>query len=159
MSFHDVDGLLHQERIEQPPNHSVSSILNSSKTPVNVHCKNLGLSGRLKRGAGTHLASWLQELSFELSHVSHEAVHQWLLSEPDPQTETVLPNVIKHVGTKSLGHNNPILSVAYGGELLVTKDEKPMRLWRAKDATLLRVISGCPGDTVSFSPSRQKIVT
>ena len=79
-----------------------------------MHCKNLGLSGRLKRGAGTHLASWLQELSFELSHVSHEAVHQWRLSEPDPQTETVLPNVIKHVGTKSLGHNNPILSVAYG---------------------------------------------
>ena len=159
MTFHDEDGLLHQKRIEQPPTNSVSSILNSSKAPVNVHFKNLGLSGRLKRGAGTHLASLLQELSFELSHVSHEAVHQWLLSEPDPQTETVLPNVIKHVGTKSLGHSNPILSVAYGGELLVTKDEKPMRLWRAKDATLLRVISGCPGDTVSFSPSRQKIVT
>ena len=161
MTFHDEDGLLHPERIEQPPNHFVSSILHSSKAPANVHCKNLGLSGRLKRGAGVRIFNNLnsQELSFKLSHVSHEAVHQWLLSEPDPQTETVLPNVIKHVGTKSLGHSNPILSVAYGGELLVTKDEKPMRLWRAKDATLLRVISGCPGDTVSFSPSRQKIVT
>ena len=42
---------------------------------------------------------------------------------------------------------------------MITKDEKSMRLWHAKDGTLLRVISGCPGDTVSFSPGRQKIVT
>ena len=86
-------------------------------------------------------------------------VYEWLLSESDQQTEAVIQNVIKHVGIKSLGHNNLILSFAYSRKVLVTKDEKSMRLWRAKDGTLLRVISVCPGDTVSFSPRGQKIVT
>ena len=62
LTFSDENKLLRQERIEQPPTHSVSSISNSSKEPVNVHCKNVGLSGRLKKGAGTYLASWLQNL-------------------------------------------------------------------------------------------------
>ena len=121
LTYHDEDGLLHQERIEQPATHSVSSIQSSSKAPVKGHCKNVGLSGRLMKGAGTHLESWLQELSFELSNVSQEEVYEWLLSEPDPKTETVLQNVIKHVGTKRLGHNNPILSVAYSGELFLQR--------------------------------------
>ena len=120
LTYHDEDGLLHQERIEQPATHSVSSIQSSSKAPVKGHCKNVGLSGRLKKGAGTHLASWLQELSFELSNVSQEEVYEWLLSEPDPKTEILLQNVIKQVGTKNLDHNNRIVSIAYGGELLVT---------------------------------------
>ena len=34
-----------------------------------------------------------------------------------------------------------------------------MRLWRSKDGTLLRVVSGCVGDGVAFSPTGQKIVT
>ena len=112
LTSHDEDGTLHQKRIVQPQPPSVSSNSKSSKAIDKEQCKNVGLSGRLKKGAGTHLASWLQELSFELSNVSREEVHQWLLSEPDPQTEAVLQNVIKHVGTKSLGHDNPILSVA-----------------------------------------------
>ena len=34
-----------------------------------------------------------------------------------------------------------------------------MRLWRARDGTLLRVVSACKGDAVAFSTSGQNIVT
>ena len=34
-----------------------------------------------------------------------------------------------------------------------------MRLWRAKDGTLLRVIGSCLGKQVAFSPTGNNIVT
>ena len=88
-----------------------------------------------------------------------EEAHKWLSFCKDSQTEKVVENVRKQVGSENVGHHNPILSYSHSEELLVTKDEKSMRLWRVKDGTLLRVVAGCPGDGVSFSPSGQKIVT
>ena len=120
---------------------------------------NVGLPGRLTKGAGTHLASWLQELSFDLSNVTPEEAYAWLLLPRNPRTDEILDKVRKHIGNENLGHNNPILTSAHSGELLVTKDEKSMRLWRSKDGTLLRVVSGCVGNAVAFSPTGQKIVT
>merc|ERR1712150_50048 len=60
---------------------------------------------------------------------------------------------------KTVGHSRPIFDVAMRGGLLVTKDERSMRLWRARDGTLLRVITACPGKGVAFSPSGNNIVT
>ena len=34
-----------------------------------------------------------------------------------------------------------------------------MRLWRARDCNLLRVIGGCTGKAVAFSPTGNNIVT
>ena len=49
--------------------------------------------------------------------------------------------------------------MAYSGEVLVTKDEGCMRLWRAGgDCALLRVVS-CPGRHVAFHTNGQYIVT
>ena len=48
---------------------------------------------------------------------------------------------------------------AVSGELLATKDEKSMRLWRSRDGTLLRVVTAGPGSRVAFSPTGNNIVT
>ena len=34
-----------------------------------------------------------------------------------------------------------------------------MRLWRARDGTLLRVVGACSGKGIAFSPNGQNIVT
>ena len=60
---------------------------------------------------------------------------------------------------KNAGHSGPIVDAAMSGELLATKDEKCMRLWRARDGTLLRVVSACAGSGVAFSPCGHYIVT
>ena len=114
----------------------------------------LGLPGRLSKGAGTHLASWLQEVA----NVTPEEAILWLEAPRDSRTPDVLTALRQQHG-KNLGHAGRIVDAAFSGELLVTKDEKCMRLWRARDGTLLRVVSACHGDGVAFSPSGHNIVS
>ena len=115
----------------------------------------LGLPGRLSKGAGTHLASWLQEVS----NVSDEEALAWLEQPRHPKTDEVLAAVQGHHGSKSLGHSGPVVDAAFSGELLATKDRSSMRLWRARDGALLRVVSACHGDAIAFSPTGSNIVT
>ena len=115
----------------------------------------LGLPGRLSKGAGTHLASWLQEVS----NITDEEALSWLAQPRHPKTEEVLVAVQGHHGSKSLGHSGPVVAASFSGELLATKDKSSMRLWRARDGTLLRVVSACPGNGIAFSPSGSNIVT
>eukprot|EP00929_Paragymnodinium_shiwhaense_P040380 TRINITY_DN21093_c0_g1_i1.p1 TRINITY_DN21093_c0_g1~~TRINITY_DN21093_c0_g1_i1.p1 ORF type:complete len:147 (+),score=27.75 TRINITY_DN21093_c0_g1_i1:102-542(+) len=113
-----------------------------------------GLPGRLKKGAGTHLASWLQEVG----NVPLEEAAEWLRA-PREEATTELLAALKQKHGKAVGHSGPIIDAAACGQLLVTKDAGSMRLWRARDGTLLRVITACPGDAVAFSPSGNNIVT
>jgi hypothetical protein len=117
----------------------------------------LGLPGRLSKGAGTHLASWLQEVD----NVSAEEATAWLdrgSTQEDERTREAVATLREQHGKKA-GHAGKIIAAAYSGELLATKDEKSMRLWRARDGTLLRVVSACTGNAVAFGPSGQNIVT
>mmetsp|Transcript_18753 Transcript_18753/g.30093 ORF Transcript_18753/g.30093 Transcript_18753/m.30093 type:complete len:148 (+) Transcript_18753:80-523(+) len=114
----------------------------------------VGLPGRLSKGAGTHLASWLQEVS----NVLNEEANLWLEQPKDPRTANVFAALTERHG-KSAGHSQPIIDAAVSGELLATKDAKSMRLWRARDGALLRVVSACPGKGVAFSPTGNNIVT
>lgn len=152
----------------------------------------VGLPGRLSKGAGTHLASWLQvrecassaasrlrcagnELPLcaarrgsprqncdvhpqEVGNVGTEEAIAWLEAARHPQTQAVLEALRQRHG-KTVGHAGKIVDAAFSGELLATKDEKSMRLWRARDGTLLRVVSACPGDSVAFAPNGQNIAT
>ena len=113
-----------------------------------------GIVGRLKKGAGTHLASWLQEVD----NISNEEALVWLAAEPNPKLEQALAK-LKETHGKNGGHANKIIDASFSGELLVTKDDKSMRLWRARDCNLLRVIGGCLGNRVVFSPTGNNIVT
>jgi hypothetical protein len=117
-------------------------------------------AGRLKKGAGTHLASWLQEVS----NVAPEEAESWI-QEKTPEdmksNEKVIQILDKLRGLygRNAGHTGPIIDIAYSGELLATKDEASLRLWRKRDCTLLRVVTACAGDSVAFSPSGGNIVT
>merc|ERR1712018_611925 len=106
------DGARQKEKLQ----HQVASSSKTS-TPFKQSQKHqghiVGLSWRLTKGAGTHLASWLQELSIELSNVTAEEAHSWLLLPQDPRTDEALDKVRKSIGNESLGHNNPILSSAH----------------------------------------------
>ena len=115
----------------------------------------IGLSGRLSKGAGTHLASWLQEVA----NVSQNEAMSWLEEPPHPRTEEALAALRKRHSSQNAGHAGPIIDASFSGELLATKDEKCLRLWRARDGTLLRVVSACPGTRVAFSPCGSNIVT
>ena len=125
-----------------------------SKPASTAQTRQVGLPGRLTRGAGTHLASWLQEVD----NVTEEEAMSWLTSERHVKTAQVLEKLQGQHG-KMLGHAGKITDAAYSGELLATKDAKSMRLWRASSGTLLRVIGACPGTAVAFSPTGQNIVT
>ena len=120
--------------------------------PTNNQAK--GLPGRLAKGAGTHLASWLQEVD----NISQEQALSWLSSDKHPKTEECLAK-LKETHGKTAGHAKNIIDAAFSGELLATKDDKSMRLWRARDCNLLRVIGGCTGKAVAFSPTGNNIVT
>ena len=70
----------------------------------------LGLPGRLYKGAGTHLASWLQEVD----NVKKDEVVSWLLQPQHPRTSSeVLAAVQGKHGSKSLGHSGPLLDAAF----------------------------------------------
>jgi hypothetical protein len=118
-----------------------------------------GLPGRLSKGAGTHLASWLQE-STELS--PSEAQQLLNLNQTSARStirgERALAGLLTAHGKKA-GHSKPITDVAYSGDLIISKDSGSMRLWRASgDYALLRVVS-CPGVHVSVHSNGQFIVT
>lgn len=117
-----------------------------------------GCSGRLSKGAVTHLASWLQEVS-ALTASEGQALLD--ASEPagsSPRGERARAGLREARG-KQAGHAKPITDVATSGELIVTKDPRSMRLWRAsRDFPLLRVVT-CSGRHVAFSPTGQFIVT
>ena len=153
----------------------------------------LGLPGRLSKGAGTHLASWLQQVS----NVPEEEAIAWLESPRHERTNEAVA-ALQHCHGKTVGHAGQILDAAFSGDLLVTKDATSLRLWRARcavgdqrycgfflsiclasvcvksiqddalltcvacfrrDGSLLRVLSGCAGDSVAFSSSGHNIVT
>ena len=111
-------------------------------------------SGRLTKGAGTHLASWLQEVS----NIPQTEARSWLEQPIHPKTAETLASLKRQHG-KNAGHPGKIVDVSFSGELVVTKEVRSMRLWRARDGTLLRVVSACKGDGVAFSPTGQNIVT
>ena len=117
-----------------------------------------GLSGRLTKSAGTHLASWLQEVT---ALTVEEA--QTMLDTSKPIDSTVR-GARAHAGLveahgKRAGHSKPITDMAHSGDLIATKDPRSMRLWRAHgDFALLRVVT-CRGRNVSFHESGQYIVT
>merc|ERR1711959_302294 len=114
----------------------------------------VGLPGRLSKGAGTHLASWLQEVD----NVTAEEAMAWLQQPENERTRDAVASLREQHG-RTAGHAGKIIAAAYSGELLATKDEKCMRLWRARDGTLLRVVSACVGNAVAFAPNGQNIVT
>ena len=114
----------------------------------------VGLPGRLSKGAGTHLASWLQEVD----NIEPAEAMGWLEQDRHPRTRAEV-EALRELHGRKAGHAGKIIDAAFSGELLLTKDETSMRMWRARGGTLLRVVSACPGDGVAFSPSGNNIVT
>ena len=122
-----------------------------------------GLPGRLTKGAGTHLASWLQEVQA----LSAEEGQALLDARGEEEEEGATENVrgvrakeglfAKH-GAR-VGHANKVLDVCWSGEMVLTKDKASLRLWRARgDFALLRVVS-CRGAHVAVHSCGQFIVT
>ena len=118
-----------------------------------------GLPCRLSKGAGTHLASWLQA-----SNALSPEEAQVLLDENGCSAKAsvrgarALEGLLAAHGKKA-GHAKPITDVAFSGEILVSKDASSMRLWRASgDYTLLRVVAA-GGKHVAIHRSGQFIVS
>ena len=122
-----------------------------------------GLPGRLSKGAGTHLASWLQEVQA----LSAEEGQALLDARGEEAGEEAGENVrgarakeglfAKH-GARA-GHSHKITDVCWSGEMVLTKDRASLRLWRARgDFALLRVVSA-RGLHVAVHPCGQFIVT
>ena len=119
-----------------------------------------GFTGRLTKGAGTHLASWLQEVDALTADEAQSLLdtHQPDGARSTPRGERAWAGLQGAHG-KRMGHAKKITDVAFSGELLATKDPSSMRLWRARgDFALLRVVS-CRGKHVAFHPCGQFIVT
>ncbi len=121
-----------------------------------------GLPGRLTKGAGTHLASWLQEVTV----LSKESA-QSLLDGTDENSSMSNNNMrkeraiagLKAAHGENAGHANPITDMAYSGDIIITKDRAGMRLWRSRgDYALLRVVT-CKGKHAAFHSNGQFIVT
>ena len=129
----------------------MSVVKNSAPVPK-------GLPGRLTKGAGTHLASWLQQCSAISAEEAQELLDNSNSAGEGGRGAISLDGLIQAHGDRA-GHSRPFTDVAYSGDILITKDPASMRLWRARgDYALLRVVS-CPGSDVTFHPSGQFIVT
>ena len=119
-----------------------------------------GLPGRLTRGAGTHLASWLQE-STALSLEEGQSLLDSGFSVAESsgvRGKRALDGLYQKHG-KKVGHTNLVSDVAYSGDILISKDSGGMRLWRAGgDFALLRCVSA-KGAHVAVHESGQFIVT
>ena len=118
-----------------------------------------GLPGRLSKGAGTHLASWLQE-STALTPQEAQSLLDSCESRAknSPKGEKALAGLRDRHGNRC-GHSKPITDVAFSGDLLVSKDDGSMRMWRSGgDYALLRVVA-CRGKHVAFHRTGQFIVT
>jgi len=119
-------------------------------------------AGRLARGAGTHLASWLQEVD-ALSGEEAQAILDGCGSEggggpPGSALAAALEGITRVHGARG-GHARAITGAAISGDLLATKDPQSMRLWRSRgDFALLRVVTS-RGAHVAFHPGGQFIVT
>ena len=137
-----------------PMSLSSLSLLSSEDTKV-VR----GFPGRLTRGAGTHLASWLQESS-ALSSAEGQSLldSNFSTASSTVRGQRALAGLFSKHGKKA-GHSNPISDIAYSGDILVSKDKGGMRLWRASgDFALLRCVSSW-GPHVAIHESGQFIVT
>ena len=119
-----------------------------------------GFTGRLTKGAGTHLASWLQEVDALAADEAQSLLdtHQPDGARSTPRGERAWAGLQSAHG-KRMGHAKRITDVAYSGDILVTKDPASMRLWRARgDFALLRVVTA-KGPHVAIHPCGQFIVT
>mmetsp|Transcript_49694 Transcript_49694/g.158706 ORF Transcript_49694/g.158706 Transcript_49694/m.158706 type:complete len:155 (-) Transcript_49694:753-1217(-) len=117
-----------------------------------------GLDGRLTKGVGTHFASWLQEVTAVEPDAAQAHLDAGVPASSTPRGELAHKGLRAAHGKKA-GHAKPITDVAYSGDLIATKDEGSLRLWRARsDFALLRVVS-CRGPHVAFHPTGQFIVT
>ena len=118
-----------------------------------------GLPGRLTKGAGTHLASWLQE-SDALSPEEAQTLldSNFSTANTSVRGRRALEGLFSKHGKKA-GHSNAITDIAYSGDILCTKDVSGMRLWRASgDFALLRCVAS-RGAHVAIHESGQFIVT
>jgi hypothetical protein len=124
-----------------------------------------GLPGRLSKGAGTHLASWLQEVQA----LSAEEGQALLDAREDGEAGSGASSEnVRGVRAKEglfarhgarAGHAHKITDVCWSGEMVLTKDKLSLRLWRARgDFALLRVVSA-RGAHVAVHPCGQFIVT
>merc|ERR1712167_117461 len=117
-----------------------------------------GLPGRLTKGAGTHLASWLQESKGLTAEEGHRLLEDAALHPATVRGEKAIEGLWEAHGKKA-GHANTITDVAYSGDIIVTKDTASMRLWRARgDYALLRVVTA-KGKHVAIHQNGQFIVT
>ena len=117
-----------------------------------------GFPGRLSRGAGTHLASWLQETS-ALSATEGQALLDSTLENSNTVRGDRAQTGLFAVHGKQCGHSKRISQIAVSGDIIATKDPTSLRLWRARgDFALLRVVA-CRGTRVAFHPNGQFIVT
>ena len=121
--------------------------------------RRVGLPGRLTKGAGTHLASWLQP-SNAFSMPERQAILDSNCSSAKAiEKGTKALECIRNVHGRKCGHSRPISDAAYSVEILITKDTQSMRLWRASgDFALLRVVGGVKGRHVSVHSNGQFIV-
>ena len=127
----------------------------------------IGLPGRLTKGAGTHLASWLQHSEALTPSEGQELLDLSITSNPNEinkennnvnQGAKKIEALFAKHGRKA-GHANPITDVAYSGDIIITKDMSGMRLWRASgDYALLRCVSA-RGPHVAIHCSGQFLVT
>jgi len=101
---------------------------------------------------------WRLAIFFFVTHIATNQGIEWLNHPRHERTGEALASLRERHG-KTAGHAGPIIDAAFSGDLMATKDEKCMRLWRARDATLLRVVSACTGSGVAFSPCGHYIVT
>lgn len=113
---------------------------------------------RLTKGAGTHLASWLQEVTALTPEEAQSLLNAAEPAGSEPKGERAKEGLLAAHGRK-LGHAKPVSDVAYSGEIIVSKDAGCIRMWRARgDFALLRVVS-CAGKHVAIHPCGQFIVT
>jgi len=114
---------------------------------------------RLSKGAGTHLASWLQP-SQELSEIEAQQLLDENVSSAKNTTRGLAAWAkLQMIHGKSCGHAKKISDVAYSGAIIITKDASGMRLFRASgDFALLRCLAAS-GNHVSVHSSGQFIVT
>lgn len=117
-----------------------------------------GIGQRLTKGAGTHLASWLQEVDALSVDDAQALLDNSSRADSTPKGTLALAGLHAAHG-KQCGHAKPMTDVAHSGDLLLTKDPKSMRMWRARgDFALLRVVT-CGGKHVAVHPCGQFIVT
>merc|ERR1712138_4277 len=86
-----------------------------------------GLPGRLTKGAGTHLASWLQESKGLTAQEGQDLLDNSQAADATVRGERALAGLWETHGRKA-GHSNKITDVAYSGDIVVTKDGTSMRL-------------------------------